>query len=67
MKFQKRQSTIDDNAIALDYVKTKKTNVDVDKTATTNQANKKDCFDCDYFPICNYDETKSFGGKVYRA
>lgn len=28
---------------------------------------QKNCFDCEYFPMCNYDVEKSYGGKVYHG
>ena len=60
-----------DDAISLNYINPKKN--PANSTAVTNAAqskttNKKDCFDCDYFPLCNYDVKKTFGGgHVYRG
>jgi hypothetical protein len=37
------------------------------KTATAANLKKKGCFECDYFPLCKYDVTKSYGGKEFRG
>ncbi len=37
------------------------------KTATSANLKKKGCFECDYFPLCKYDVTKSYEGKVFRG
>ena len=50
---------IDDNSIKLDYTKAKKN--------TSVATSKKDCFDCDYFPMCTYDLTKSYGGRIFHG
>lgn len=61
---------LEDNAISLNYVNPKQNAGN--STVATNPAqnkttNKKDCFDCDYFPMCKYDVTLPFGGKQYRG
>jgi hypothetical protein len=60
-----------DDAISLNYINPKKNEGNssaVTNAAQTKTTNKKDCFDCDYFPLCKYDVTKTFGGgHVYRG
>lgn len=35
--------------------------------SNTTKSVKKDCGDCAYFPVCNYDVTKTYSGKEYRG
>ena len=59
-----------DDAITLNYLNPKTNSGNstvVTNTPQTKTTNQKDCFDCDYFPMCAYDETLSFGGKEYRG
>ncbi len=69
---------IDDDTISLTSITGKnkttvsntasKSNNQPVKNVTTKPKNpdKKDCGDCEYFPICDYDGTKSFQGKIFR-
>ena len=59
-----------DDALTLNYLNPKKT--DGKPTVVTNPpqvktTDKKDCFDCEYYPMCEFDLTKSYGGKVYHG
>jgi len=61
-------TSVNDNSIELDYTKSKTNGAAYDKTSGTNDVNKNNCFDCVYFPMCNYDVTKSYeGGKKFRG
>jgi hypothetical protein len=54
--------TINENLIALIYIKPQSTNAVSNKIQTTNSNSSSGC---DYFPLNNYDETISYGGKKY--
>lgn len=57
-----RLNEMSDNSISLNHISAQKPS-----TGSAQQAaGKKDCGDCEYFPLCNYDGTRSFQGKVFR-
>ncbi len=62
---------ISNDAISLNYVNPQKNGANSTaetSAAQTKNINKKDCFDCDYFPMCKYDDTKKYdGGHIYRG
>lgn len=53
--------------IKLAYTKQKSSSSGTDKIVVKNNINKKNCFDCDYFPMCTYDVTKSYNGRIFRG
>lgn len=60
-------TSIGGDLIKLDYSKVQSNSSGTDKTVQKNNGNKKDCFDCDYFPMCTYDLTKSYGGRIFHG
>jgi hypothetical protein len=63
-------SDMSDDAISLAYSKPSKSTGSTTASASTSQSkstNKKDCLECEYFPLCKFDVTKSFGGNIYKG
>ena len=60
---------IDDDTISLTSIIGKsKATVSSPAAKSKNQpAKKSNCFDCEYFPLCEYDVTISYRGKIYRG
>lgn len=59
-----------DDAISLDYLNPKKNGGNSTVVANAAQSktnNKKDCFDCDYFPMCTYDVTTKYNGRDFHG
>lgn len=69
VKLPFKLEAIDDESISLTYAtgQNKKTAPSLPVKANNKITKKGDCFDCDYFPFCVFDETKSYGGKIYHG
>lgn len=60
---------IDEDKIELtSIIGQSKSNVSPPVTKSSNQPVKKsDCFDCDYFPFCKFDFSRSFNGEIWKG
>ncbi len=60
---------INDDTISLTGIITKSKAIDATPAGKNNNqaAKKSNCFDCDYFPLCDYDVTISYGGKLFKG